>query len=407
LSRHDAGDLTAAVAARVEQDLRRALTGRRHAESISIDGVEWDMWIRHARSHFIDTVIALDPPQDAPAGIIDQLYETRRALALRNLHLVAQLGNVTDAMERRGVRAMAYKGPVLAQHAYGALYARDFVDMDILVAPADAAAAAETLEKHGFHATPSLRASAYRRYLSTYRQMPFMRDEDECVIEMHTAFMPAYLPMGAFDEAVFERSRIVSVAGVSLRTPSHEDHLVLLCMHGTKEAWPHLRAVADIAALLVNATELDTAQAAQIARAADVVVPFAIGITLADRLIQQPAPGASDALDITSRERSRAETIADRSSARLKTPNHIPGNREELTVVYPSLDSAAARARFVVHHASGFTLADAQRWPGGDHGLGMIRMTRPIRLSAKYAGRFARGVGRRVARIFAARVPRR
>src|SRR5262249_28128936 len=71
--------------------------------------------------------------QACPEGIADRLRAFLRVNASRNLLLAHELLRVIDLLGANGIRAIPYKGPLLASQVYGDLGLRLFSDLDILV----------------------------------------------------------------------------------------------------------------------------------------------------------------------------------------------------------------------------------------------------------------------------------
>jgi hypothetical protein len=67
----------------------------------------------------------------------------------RNLRFTAELFRILDGLESAGIAAIPYKGPVLAQTAYGDLALRNFSDLDVLVPRKEVLPAKEVLRSLG------------------------------------------------------------------------------------------------------------------------------------------------------------------------------------------------------------------------------------------------------------------
>src|SRR2546430_3203484 len=70
--------------------------------------------------------------------------------ARRNLLMLWELLEILDLFTEQGIRALPYKGPVLAAIEYGNLAARTFCDLDILVRKEDATRARDLLVARGY-----------------------------------------------------------------------------------------------------------------------------------------------------------------------------------------------------------------------------------------------------------------
>ncbi len=70
-----------------------------------------------------------------PTAVRDRLEVEGRRITLANLDLTAELIRVLDSLDAAGIRGLPFKGPVLAQTAYGGVGLRRFLDLDVLVHP--------------------------------------------------------------------------------------------------------------------------------------------------------------------------------------------------------------------------------------------------------------------------------
>ena len=78
-------------------------------------------------------------PVGIPPEFIADLERQYQNNAVRNLLRVRELGKLLAAFEAQGIPIIPYKGPVLAELAYGNLSLRQFADLDVLIT------------KHNFH----------------------------------------------------------------------------------------------------------------------------------------------------------------------------------------------------------------------------------------------------------------
>jgi hypothetical protein len=358
-------------------DVKRATTGD-SAHTSALSAAEWDELAITAEQQLLTPLLALAPPHDAPAEYSAFLRQRGSHVAHYNVLLLAELKRVLAALSQHGIDALTYKGPVLALDAYGAAAARSYVDADLLVRDDSIGAAIDVLQTLGYHTRHALGTNAQRLYIATYRQIPLDSARGEFVIELHTSLMPAYLPLGSPTGEWFVRRRTVVIGNVQLDTLSLEDHLLLLCMHGTKECWPHLRAVADVAGILARQS-IDMTTVQQRARELNCVRALQLGLELAAWLggsARTPTP------------------VAGRIRQRLLSADKAPAAADEVRVVLPSLDRTRDRARFALHHVTGHTLRDWAYWPWGDRALAATRVTRPVRLAWVYATAAARKIFR-------------
>ena len=99
---------------------------------------DWEKFVRYAEWHELAPLVChplmLYSAASLPPAISEYFLTNGREIAQRNLLLTAELLRITHAFRTDNIRAIPYKGPVLAASAYGTLAWRSFCDLDILVA---------------------------------------------------------------------------------------------------------------------------------------------------------------------------------------------------------------------------------------------------------------------------------
>ena len=110
--------------------------------SAAAQPLDWFKAIDLASGHRLSAILSCQVQQHAAARVPETirlcLIERFRAQTIRNFELTRELLEVLSVLEKSGVGALAFKGPVLAQQLYGDLSLREFLDLDILVAPTHA-----------------------------------------------------------------------------------------------------------------------------------------------------------------------------------------------------------------------------------------------------------------------------
>lgn len=170
------------------------------------------------------------------------------ANAAKNLALALELVAAVDLLDSQGIRALPYKGPTFAQCIYGSLAARQMKDVDILVRPADLDRTVSLLAARGFVSVTRVLPMARR--LGLEHQCALFRPSDGTIIELHVSVVPrAMAPPVTLDELWRNRLQ-TSMLGGTMPSPSHEDMLVILCLHGSKHQWARLEWICGLAELL-------------------------------------------------------------------------------------------------------------------------------------------------------------
>lgn len=193
-----------------------------------------------------------------PAALRDQAGEYRRRMMARSLLLTTTLHTILDAFGADGVRALAYKGPVLATVAYGDVGGRAFSDLDLFVPREDLPAAAAVLADLGFAVDPEdptrfspadvARGGHIVRPPAEFR---FVR-QDGVVVELRWRLGSRVRPFPLTFDDCWDRRIDAVVGGRPVPTFAHEDRLLVLARHGAKHHWNRLGWAVDVAALLTR-----------------------------------------------------------------------------------------------------------------------------------------------------------
>lgn len=139
-----------------------------------------------------------------------------------------------DALAEAGIETVLLKGAALGYAAYASFDQRPMGDVDVLVAPADADRAYETLVARGWARVPV--ATEESVYDEHHHLPPLYDPATKLVIELHTRLFPADRPFPLTGDDIRRASRLVSAQGRVVRVPS-VTHLVLhACLHF---AWSH------------------------------------------------------------------------------------------------------------------------------------------------------------------------
>jgi hypothetical protein len=178
----------------------------------------------------------------------ERLRQAFHQNARRNLLLTAELFRILEACQASGIPAIPYKGPALAEQAYGNIAFRQFSDLDIIVRHRDIADVYALMSKLGYEAHLLL-PSASQINQRVPGQYVFTRDAERTLVEIHTERTLRYFPIPLDVDALIGRLEPVSVGGRTLLSLSVEDALPALCVHASKHFWERISWIADIAEL--------------------------------------------------------------------------------------------------------------------------------------------------------------
>lgn len=256
--------------------------------------LDWDgllaLAVRHGMIpllHFHLNALGIQPRHATAAA---RLREYALRVSAMNTYLTGELRHLLEAFEARGVSAIPYKGPALALEAYGSIALRYFCDLDILVRKRDFAAAREILGARGLRPYQGLGLQQQSVMLRTQCNLPFTRDDDRTIVEIHWEVAARHYSRALDAEGLWARSRPSVFAGAGVRLLAPADLLLALCVHGSKHLWERLSWVCDIAQIVGRAQGLDWDALLRRARETGSTRLLLLGLNLADELLGARLP---------------------------------------------------------------------------------------------------------------------
>jgi hypothetical protein len=229
-------------------------------------------------------------PEAIPPEYLAQLKSASRANTVRCLFMTAELNKILELFESHGIQSIPYKGPVLAQQAYGDITLREFEDLDIILRQRDLPQAHEIILSLGYRAkfpwilSPGAAASLVPGEYN-YRAV-----ERRIMVELHTEMTLRHFPVVPCLDDFSQRLVPVELSGRDVQTFCPEDALPILCIHGSKDFWERISWIADISELVQAHPQLDWDAVRRRAELLKAQRMLHLGLTLAGRLLDAPLP---------------------------------------------------------------------------------------------------------------------
>lgn len=191
--------------------------------------------------------------------IIKQAEIATRSWALKSFFLASELLRVQSQFQLAEIPFVAFKGPALAQQAFGDTTIRTFSDLDLIVSPDQLAAATKVLLSMGLEPMPA-RTSAELTDLLDSGLLTRLTHEHTFVktkspvkdmplrVDLHWNVAPISFERIEYADIAAE-SEMVTICGQQVNTLSAERCLVALAIHATKHQFADLKWLVDIAEL--------------------------------------------------------------------------------------------------------------------------------------------------------------
>ena len=253
--------------------------------------VDWPRLLLLAREHgVLGQLSTCTSDRDAFAissEIKQALAEHRRTQNFLTLRLTGELFRVLELFKQNEIRALVVKGPVLAVEAYADPGMRSYGDLDLLVRQRDIQRATELLMASSYQTTVSLDAIRAGRIPGQYL---FCKRDANLLVELHNDLTLRYFPRPLPIEDFFARQIRVRLDAHEVPTPSLEDHLVLICVHGAKHFWERLGWIADVAGMVSQQASIDWKRARTSAKAVEANCLLDTGLRLAMDVLRAELP---------------------------------------------------------------------------------------------------------------------
>lgn len=225
------------------------------ARLVATTGFDWSLFLALAARHRVEGLVhrALNESGATPPAFVRETLAARaQRIAIQTLRQVAESSRIASAMAQANVRFTYVKGVTLAILAYKNLGVKQAWDIDLLIAPADVAAAVGALKALGYERTlpdPELSDARFEEWIRLCKESLWTEPMSGHVVELHTSLVDnACLMPGVGAQS---RQQLVAVApGITLPTLPESLLFTYLCVHGAAHAWSRLKWLADVAALL-------------------------------------------------------------------------------------------------------------------------------------------------------------
>ena len=257
-------------------------------------GINWDELFATAQAHGLLPLLHKHLTSAAadliPNHFLSRLKRESVANSQNVLHLIAKQLRVYKLFKENNIPVALFKGPLLAQMAYGEISLRQAGDIDVLIKREHFHQARTLLESLGYEMSPRLTAAQLASHLSNHCEVQFMRDEWFTVVDLHWDLAPRSFVFNLHADDVMSRLQPVMLAGATVETFSAEDLVLYLSMHGAKHLWRRLEWIASLAETLRATPNLNWKLLVQLAEQAHATRILALGLRLAEKFSDVTIP---------------------------------------------------------------------------------------------------------------------
>ena len=359
--------------------------------SLAIGPIDWEYLIATAYAHGLLPLLHKHMARAAsdllPAHFLSRLKRESVSNSQNVLHLTGKQLRIHKLFKENEIPVASFKGPLLAQMAYGELSLRQAGDIDLLINRRDFPQARVLLESLGYEMTPKLTPAQLASHLNSHCEIQFIRDEWLTVVDLHWDLAPRSFVFGIKADEVMSRLQSVSLAGTSVETFGAEDLVLYQAMHGAKHLWRRLEWISCLAESIRSTPALTWNAIIDRATKAHATRILALGLRLVEEFSEVNIPShVLAALDSGNAMKLMAAQIRDQLFTTFGPAESTETNLYNLRIMDRKRDAliSALRSIFVP------TLPDWQSLalPPSLHSL--YYAYRPLRLSKTYTVSFWR-----------------
>ena len=185
-------------------------------------------------------------PDKVPDDVLASSREFYHSNVRKNLMMTGELVKVMKLLEENGVNAVTYKGPVLAQMAYGNVGYREFGDIDVFISKNDAIKAKKIMLDWGYNLKDKIKVEE-SLYLSLDSEYRFLNKNKTALIEINWNFEGLFLSFSRSPEFLLSNLETFNYNGFAFKIPKITNHLLMLAIHSSNHNWNRLSWINDIA----------------------------------------------------------------------------------------------------------------------------------------------------------------
>lgn len=218
--------------------------------------VDWDYLMDMATRHRLRPLLYVNLNavcgEDVPEDVLGDLKSFYRANVQKNLMLTGELVKVMKLLEENGIKGVPYKGPILALTAYGSISLREFDDIDILIARANAIKTKKILLKNGYEHEFTIKDSHDELYVKTQREYKFHNKENRIPLEIQWKFTTSHFSSPNDLEYLFDFNSLnkQQINNMNFYRLEVEDIILILAIHNASHRWLRLAWLCDIAEVI-------------------------------------------------------------------------------------------------------------------------------------------------------------
>ncbi len=178
--------------------------------------------------------------------ILPQLKMYYTKIAQRNMLMSAELICIIKLLKENNIKALAFKGPTLAQMAYGDITLRQFGDLDILIRKEDQAKMIDILNQKHYIPEIVLKEGTKEIFFSAVNVIGLQHPSNGVFTEVHWELLSKNYAINWEEKIIWKHPTFIHINQVAIPVLPTEQLILYLCAHGSKHLFERLEWICDI-----------------------------------------------------------------------------------------------------------------------------------------------------------------
>jgi len=217
--------------------------------------LNWDHIVQMASIHRLIPLLYVNLnsicPEKIPSDVLSNLKYIFHKTAKKNLLITGELLKLIKLLEINEIKALTYKGPLLAFSLYGNISYRQFGDIDIIINKSDAIKVKKIMNMNGYELVSPIKISdSY--YMKLISEMQFINRNTGVLIEIKWKFEGDFISLPPDHNILLDNLNYLNINGNNILNLDPSNQLLILCIHAAKHGWLRLSWICDISELISN-----------------------------------------------------------------------------------------------------------------------------------------------------------
>ena len=211
------------------------------------------------------------------------------SIAQNNMLMSGELIKIMHLLKEHDIESLAFKGPTLAQMAYGDITLREYADLDILVKKEDIYKVDTLFKEHNYERSIKLTTRQEKLWIKLKHDLGLYNPKNNILFEIHWSLMDEDYPIQMDTSAFWLNPKAIYINQQEIKTFSTEDLLLYLCIHGSTHLWERIEWIKDID-MIIQTQPLDWDHILRKAKNLYIETIFDLGIYQANELFGTDIP---------------------------------------------------------------------------------------------------------------------